>query len=161
MTTSIITDITITKKGELKFFEVNIPGDAILAFDPQAVIKGSGLNDLIAIAGRNTAGLLKLQSENISDLYHSSVVTFGGSDVEPLLPGYSSVVPELLTLFYTPYYQNEFRPIPQLEGVESYVLYGCYQDLIGAMLNADVAYTVSLTLWTKLKTTGHDTGTGK
>ncbi len=161
MTTSIITDITITKKGELKFFEISIPADAILAFDPQAVIKASSITNFLPVNGRNTAGLLKLQSENISDLYYSSVVTFGGSDVEPLLPGHSSVVPELLSLFYTPYYQNEFRPIPVQEGVESYMLYGCYQDLIGAMLNTDVAYTVSLTLWTKLKTTAHDTGTGK
>ncbi len=165
MVTSIITEIPISKKGELKFFEVNIPKDVTLCFDPQAVIKGNVIRDIRTIRGRNVAGTIKLQSENIADLYYNGIVTFGSSPVETLLPGYTDVIPDLLNLFFTPYYENDYKPIPQIEAMDSYILYGCYEDLLGAMLNQDVAYAISLTLWTKLKDNdkkaSHDTGTGK
>ena len=154
MVTSIIVEIPVSKKGELKFFEVNIPEDVILAFDAEATIVGiSGIKDLRGLKGKNVAGTIKLQSENTADLHFNSLVTFGSSPVEDLLPGYADVSSDLINLFVTPYYENDYRPVPSIETIDSYTLYGCYEDVIGKELNRDISYTISLCIWTKLKQT--------
>jgi hypothetical protein len=151
MVTSIVTEIPVSKKGELVFFEVNIPKDVTLAFDAEAAIWGiSGIRDLKVLRGKNVAGTIKLQSENAEDLHYNVLITFGSSPVEVLLPGYADVNGELLNLFVSPYYQNNYRQVPSIEALDSYTIYGCYEDLIGKQLNLDITYNISLTLWTKL-----------
>ena len=151
MVTSVVTEIQVSKKGELRFFEVNIPEDVTLAFDPEATIRGSIIKDIRNIKGMNIAGIVKLQSENKADLEYYSVVRVGSSPLEILLPGYVDVVPDLLNLFADPYYENACRRVPSVDAIDSYTLYGCYEDVIGKEMNRDISYTISLCIWTKLK----------
>jgi len=152
MVTCVIVEIPVTKKGQLNFFEVNIPKDVTLAFDTQATITGiNGIKDLRRLKGMNVAGIIKLQSENTADLYYSSLLTFGNSPVEALLPGFTDVCGDLINMFVTPYYENDYKPIPSVETIDSYTLYGCYEDLLGKDLNQNISYSVSLCLWTKYK----------
>ena len=152
MVTCIIVEIPVTKKGQLNFFEVSIPKDVTLVFDTQATItRIRGIKDLNRLKGRNVAGAIKLQSENNADLYYCSLVTIGNSPVEALLPGLPDVCSDLVNLFVTPYYDNDYRSVPSLETIDSYTLYGCYEDLLGKDLNLPVSYSISLCLWIKYK----------
>ena len=154
MVASIIVEIPISKKGEMKFFEVNIPEDVTLVFDTEATIRG--ISDARFIHNANIqiiAGLLKLKSENAADLQFQSVITFGSSPVEDLLPGYAGLPNGPASLPTTPYYENSYKPVPTLNSVDSYTLYGCYEDLLGCRVNTDISYSISLCFWTKVKET--------
>lgn len=142
---SIIVNIPISKKGELYFFQVNIASDIAYLFDMQASITGLSAN----VVANNVAGMLKLQSENKADVCYSSLVTFGASPVEALLPGIADVNTELISLFVTPYYENAYREIPKGGTMDSFTLYGCYEDLIGKQLNQNLSYNISLCFWAK------------
>ena len=152
MATSIIIEIPVSKKGELKFFEVNIPKDVTLLFDTEASIMGiSRIINIRRLRSKNIAGTLKLQSENTADLHYHSLITYGNTPVESLLPGYTDVSGDVVSLFATPYYENDYKPIPTIEAMDSYTLYGCYEDLLGKEMNQDVSYIISLCLWTEVK----------
>ena len=142
---SIIVNIAISKKGERYFFQVNVASDIAHLFDMQAAITGISANVVV----NNVAGILKLQSENRADVCYSSVVTFGASPVETLLPGIADVNTELISLFVTPYYENNYREVPKGGTMDSFTLYGCYEDMIGKQLNQNLNYTVTLCFWAK------------
>ena len=146
MTGTITIAVPVTRKGQRNYFQVNIKQHAISIIGIEAFVSGITLPGGRKMLDGNVAGTVKLQAENRADLSFIVQVWAGQSPVEPLLPGLTEVCDQLIGLFPSPYYLNLYNEKACNRPIDSYMLYGCYQDILGVQSNTDASYTVTLCL---------------
>ena len=139
--------LPIRKKGEHNFFEINLPSDTRFIIDIEATIIGISHLRSPSFITNNVAGSIKLQSFGRSGLCFSQLLFIGKNPIEKLFPNYSQVNSELYSLLPNCYYENDYKPVPLAGKIESYLLYGCFEDLLGKQLNIDIQYEVHIILW--------------
>jgi hypothetical protein len=142
----IAVDIPVTGKGEINFFQVNIPDDIKRITGIIAEVKGfSG----VAIVARNLVGTLKLQTEQGSNICYSCQLFAGSNAISDSIGGFTYAGGNIADLYPSRYSGSTFRGIQPVRISGSYVVFGCFEDNIGRQLNQDAAYTVSLLLYTE------------
>lgn len=149
MATSMIITIQVTKKGERHYFQVNIPQDTISITGIEATVSGITLPNLMKDLNGDVAGTIKLQAENRPGLSFVAQVWAGAHPVEQVFPGMADLHGEICELFPFPYYCNEYSETTTSREVDSYMLYGCYEDVLGRQLSVDAKYSVALCLHLK------------
>ncbi len=146
MTGTITVAVPVTRRGQRNYFQVNIKQNATAITGIEAFVSGIILPGGRKILDGNIAGTIKLQAENRAGLSCIIQVWTGQHTVEPLLPGLTDVCTELTSLFPEPYYFNLYDEQACKREIDSYMLYGCYQDILGVQSNTDASYTVTLCL---------------
>jgi len=142
----IAVDIPIRAKGELNFFQVNIPDDVKCITGIVAEIRGY---NIVPGAVRNLAGTLKLQSEQGSNICYSCQLFTGANAIEDIISGFTYAGGNITDLYVSRYSGSTFRDIQPVRIPNSYIVFGCFEDNIGKQLNQDVAYNVGLHLFTE------------
>lgn len=143
----IAVNIPISRKGELNFFQVNIPDDVKCITGIVAEITGFSVAP--DLSKRSLAGTLKLQSEQNSNICYSCQLFIGSNSVEDVIKGFTYAGGDIADLYPSPYSGSTFRGIQPVRIPNSYIVFGCFEDNIGRQLNQDVAYNVGLHLWTE------------
>ncbi len=143
----IAVNIPISTKGELNFFQLNLPDDVNVI---QGVVADvSGFSVAPDLTKRTMAGTLKLQSEQQSNICYSCQLFTGANGIEDTISGFTYSGGDIADLYPSVYSGNTFSGIQPLRIAGTYVLFGCFEDNIGKQLGQDVAYNVSLHLYTE------------
>lgn len=142
----IAVDIPVYRQGEINFFQVNLPDDVKGIRGIAAEIRGY---DTIPTPGvRNLAGTVKLQSEQLSGICYTCQLFTGESAIEQdVVKGLTYAGGDIADLYPSKSSGSTFRGIQPVRISNSYVVFGCFEDNIGKLMNQDVAYTVSLLLY--------------
>ena len=147
MASTITVEIPIRTKGERSYFQVNIPLSAMRITGIEGFVTKLNLPGGRKNLDGNVAGTIKLQAENREGLSFITQLWVGDHPVEQLLPGIGSVNDQLVPLFPAPYYFNLYDEKACSRVIDSYMLYGCYQDILGVQSNVDARYLVTLCLY--------------
>ena len=142
----IAVNIPVSRKGELNFFQVNIPNDVNRITGIVAEITGYSIAP--GLNGRTLAGTLKLQSEQNSNICYSCQLFTGTNGIEDVIKGFTYAGGDVADLYPSLYSGSTFRGIQPIRIPGSYVVFGCFEDNIGKQLNQDVTYNVGLLLYT-------------
>ena len=144
----IAVDIPIYRKREMSFFQVNLPDDVQCITGIVAEIRGY---DTVPTPGvRNLAGTVKLQSEQLSGMCYSCQLFTGESAIEDdVVKGLTYAGGDIADLYPSKSSGGTFRGIQPVRIPNCYVVFGCFEDNIGKLMNQDVAYNVSLLLYTE------------
>ncbi len=146
MAGTITVDVPVRRKGQRCYFQVNIQQNITRITGIEAFVSHIALPGGRKTLDGNVAGTVKLQAENRAGLSFISQVWVGEHPIEQLLPGLEDVNGSLTQLFPSPYHLNLYDEHSCSRPVDSYMLYGCYQDILGFQSNLDAAYTVTLCL---------------
>jgi hypothetical protein len=153
----IVEAIPITKKGEVKHFQVRIPENAEFISGIETAVRMKSLPSVVGFAVVSDAprgaiaGELKLQScEEVNVFYATDAVDQSAKENfdKIFTPG---AFPENV---WTHGYKRELEEV-KVDG-DTTVLAGLYRDKMGAMQNRDISYDVFLYVWYKLKTKKDD-----
>ncbi len=136
--------IPITKKGELNFFQINLPRDISRIVGMQAGIMG--VENLFAVSQRYVAGIVKVQAEQIASFCYSSEVAIGYTDFEVQPIGSIALYKPLAIPYSLRGVDSQLKPLLIRN---SFTLYGRYEDLLIKKLNAGITYTFRLYVWTE------------
>lgn len=136
--------IPITKKGELNFFQVNLPRDIDRIVGMQAGIMG--VENLFQVEERYVAGTVKVQAENVADFCYTADVAIGYTSFEVQAIGANPNYKALGDLFKLRDVDSQLKP---LRIRNSFTLYGCYQDYLIKKLENNITYTFRLYIWTE------------
>lgn len=168
----IVEIIPITRKGEVKYFQVKIPENALCLTGIETAVR---IRQAIAVRGNSTligpenplsnvspnasipvdalsslrslAGELKLQScEEVNVFYATNILDQNVQENLENIQTPSAIIENV----WTHGYKRELEEI-RVDG-NTTVLAGLYRDKLGAMQNRDVVYDVVLYVWYKLKT---------
>ena len=141
----IAVNVAISRKGELNFFQVNIPDDVKGITGIVAEINGfSAAPDL---SKRTLAGTLKLQAEQSSGICYSCQLFTGRNGIEDVIKGFTYAGGNITDLYPSVYSGSTFRGIQPVRINGSYVVFGCFEDNIGRQMNQDIAYNVALHMY--------------
>ena len=144
----VVVKIPVTKKGELNYFQINIPKDVERITGIETGISGLSGVTAIEINDKYLAGIAKVQAENTADLCYSSEIFIGTGILEKTIPGF--VITPANQSFYdllsTP---NSGKAKQKMLIKNSHTLYGCYEDMLGKCFNRNLSYTIRLYLWTE------------
>ena len=148
--------VPVTKKGELIFFQVNVPQDVDRIAGIEAGICGITGLDGIELSDKFQAGIIKVQGEHTADLCYSREIYFGAGFLEKTTPGFVDTLVSPVS----------GKGMQELMITNCYTFYGCYEDTLGKQLNRNLSYNIGLYLSTERntateKTIDHDTATGK
>jgi len=142
----IAVNIPISRKGELNFFQVNLPDDVNGITGIVAELRGfSAAPDL---STRTLAGTLKLQAEQNAGICYSCQLYTGKNAIEDIITGFTYAGGNITDLYPSVYSGSTFRGVQPVKIPNSYVVFGCFEDNIGKQMNQDVAYNLGLHLYT-------------
>ncbi len=164
----IATKISITRQGEIKFFQVKIPFDAQVITGIETAMRlktfgglntfGTNQNVLRsrvinpgAGAVNSLVGELKLQSCDDSNVFYAVNVT------DPTVIGNFANIPAVNFMAenaWTHGCKKELEKV--LVDGNTTVLSGLYKDKLGEMLMTDVSYDVFVYVWYKFETKEND-----
>lgn len=143
----IAANIAISKMGELKFFQVNLPGDVSTITGIAGDIRGYSVAPVST--GRMLAGTLKLQSELQAGICYSCQLFTGRNAIEDIIRGFTYTGGNVADLYPSPYSGGTFRGIQPVRIPGCHVLFGCFEDEIGKQTATDTSYIVSIYLYTE------------
>jgi len=149
----IVAKISITRKGEVKFFQVKIPFDAkiITGVETGMRLKNFEAPGRPAGYANSLIGELKLQGSDDSNVFYAANVSdYSISERLDKVP----VIDFIDENVWTHGYKRELEQI--LVDGNTTVLAGIYKDKIGEMLNVNVSYDVFLYMWYKFKAKKND-----
>lgn len=143
----IAVNIPVSRKGEMNFFQVNIPND--VARITGIIAEINGFNVAPDLTKRTLAGTLKLQSEQSLNICYSCQLFIGTNPIEDVIKGFTYAGGDIADLYPSPYSGSTFRGFQPVRIANSYIISGCFEDNIGRSLNQDITYNVNLHLWTE------------
>lgn len=170
----IATKIRITRQGEIKFFQVKIPFDALSIMGIETAMRvramaaspvpnitlpqmpdlpGSGdmqpffaVPDPIGVSGNVLAGEIKLQSSDDCNVFYATdVFDRSAEDKTDKVPSVNFIKEKV----WTHGCKRELEEV-QVDG-NTTVIAGLYKDRLGEMLKQNVTYDVFLYVWYKFK----------
>src|SRR4051794_40865726 len=103
----IAVHIPISRKGELNFFQVNIPDDVKRITGIVAEV--AGFNAKPDLSKRSLAGILKLQSEQSANICYSCQLFTGRNSIEDVIKGFTYAGGDIADLYPSPYSGSTFR----------------------------------------------------
>lgn len=149
----IATKISITRKGEVKFFQVKIPFDAKIITGIETGMRLQSFEDPGRPIGyaNSLIGELKLQGSDDSNIFYATNVSdySVGERLDKV-----RVVDFIEENVWTHGYKRELEQV--LVDGNTTVLAGIYKDKIGKILNVNVSYDVFLYVWYKFKAKKND-----
>jgi hypothetical protein len=141
----IAVSIPVSRKGELNFFQVNIPDDVKGITGIVAEINGFSIAP--DLSKRILAGTLKLQAEQSAGICYNCQLFTGRNSIEDVIKGFTYAGGNVTDLYPSVYSGSTFRGIQPVQISGSYVVFGCFEDNIGNQMDQDVAYNVVLHLY--------------
>lgn len=154
--TAVIEQISVTNKGEWKYFQIRIPKDAqaIIGIEtgirlganiPALVPPATIVQSLAAVAPR-IAGEIRLQQIGSKGILYSGRVM--ESDHSPCMAdvGALDFFPAHSWSHQSKNHEDDIRLHPN-----SQVMTGSYHDMLGERLGINIPYTVTLCVWYERK----------
>lgn len=140
----IAVDIPIYRKGEMNFFQVNVPNDVKCITGIVAEIRGYSVAPTPGV--RNIAGTVKLQTEQLSGICYSCQLF---TDENAFKQSMTFAGSNMIGLYSLKVSGSTFRGIQPVRIPNTFVLFGCFEDNIGKLMDQDIAYHVNLLLYTE------------
>jgi hypothetical protein len=144
----LLYQLAITRQGQQVFFEVAIPADISRITGIETSV--SAMNAIGGTGTRRVAGSLRLQAEHTANRCYHTEVVLGNSPLENTVHGFPTATnPALVSLWTVPWSGGTYRDPERISITGCSTLYGNYTDEVGALLAADITYTVNLYIWTE------------
>jgi len=162
--------ISITKKGQRHYFQINIPRNANhlvgieIGFQKSSTLEAGserGHNSAFTIARNRVVGELRLQCHEAANYFYSAELVESdvnlGIDDFLQSPGFSWIKPDESRKGYLPqgkvflpsrvFTHSSRMEIDEIDVLPKNAIYGCYKDQIGKRLGIDQVYTVLIYVW--------------
>ena len=153
----VVKQLVIARQGERHYFQINIPRDAVKIV---AVELGATLKDALdpvppedpswlRIKRNVLVGELSLQTSSVADSFYSTALIQDDANIGVEDFFYDAGLPPLPTFYWQSrqYIHGSKKEADEIILHRESMLYGCYQDRIGATENKDMPYAVMIYIW--------------
>jgi hypothetical protein len=135
----IVTRIKVTRKDSQQYFQAILPRDTIKI---KGIESSAVLQSVLPPNNERFLGNLQLQAEGQANLCYCTDIFLDRPDA--LIPTFGFPGNGWIKRAFE---QSGIRELEPLDIKNCHVLYGCFKDIIGQRLDADLYYKVTFYIW--------------